>query len=91
MKHLSITHLWPGVPLAFGSAALFGATPPLSKLLLDTIHPFMLAGILYLGAGIGLAVIRLARKSDGTEAQLLLATCRGWRSLSASMSRTLRG
>ena len=26
------SHLWPGVALALGSAALFGAAPPLSKL-----------------------------------------------------------
>jgi drug/metabolite transporter (DMT)-like permease len=52
----SRSHLWPGVPLALGSAALFGATPPLSKLLLDAVNPFALAGLLYLGAGAGLAV-----------------------------------
>jgi drug/metabolite transporter (DMT)-like permease len=51
----------PGVPLALGSAALFGATPPLSKLLLDSIGPVLLAGLLYLGAGIGLAVLRALR------------------------------
>jgi len=50
------SHLFPGVPLALGSAVLFGITPPLSKLLLGVLHPFMLAGLLYLGAGIGLAV-----------------------------------
>ncbi|RUZ93974.1 EamA family transporter, partial [Mesorhizobium sp. M7A.F.Ca.CA.002.05.1.1] len=52
----SHSHLWPGVPLALGSAALFGATPPLSKLLLNGVNPFMLAGLLYLGAGLGLAL-----------------------------------
>jgi hypothetical protein len=50
------SHLFPGVPLALGSAILFGATPPLSKLLLGVVHAFMLAGLLYLEAGIGLAV-----------------------------------
>lgn len=65
------SHLWPGVPLALGSAALFGAAPPLSKLLLDSIDPFMLAGLLYLGAGIGLAALRLSRRAGGAgEAQL---------------------
>ena len=57
----SHSHLWPGVPLALASAALFGATPPLSKVLLDTVHPFMLAGLLYLGAGLGLAAYRALR------------------------------
>lgn len=62
--------LSPGVYLALASAALFGATPPLSKLLLETVHPFMLAGILYLGAGVGLALTRLFRRSREAEARL---------------------
>jgi drug/metabolite transporter (DMT)-like permease len=68
----SHSHLWPGVPLALGSAALFGATPPLSKLLLDSVDPFMLAGLLYLGAGLGLACYRLLRGGQAAagEAQL---------------------
>ena len=61
------SHLWPGVPLALGSAALFGATPPFSKLLLDSLSPFMLAGLLYLGAGIGLAAYRIAKLATGSE------------------------
>jgi drug/metabolite transporter (DMT)-like permease len=64
MAHLhSHSHLWPGVPLALGSAALFGATPPFSKLLLENLSPFMLAGLLYLGAGIGLAAYRVIRRA----------------------------
>jgi drug/metabolite transporter (DMT)-like permease len=66
------SHLFPGVPLALGSAVLFGATPPLSKLLLDAVHPFMLAGLLYLGAGIGLAGYWLLRAAaaNAKEARL---------------------
>ena len=60
---LARSHLFPGVPLALASAALFGATPPLSKLLLISVDPLMLAGLLYLGAGIGLAVYSLLRQS----------------------------
>jgi drug/metabolite transporter (DMT)-like permease len=41
--------------LALVAAALFGAATPLSKLLLGSASPFMLAGLLYLGAGIALA------------------------------------
>lgn len=62
----SHAHLWPGVPLALISAVLFGATPPLSKLLLDEVGPFMLAGLLYLGAGVGLTIYRLLRRGRGT-------------------------
>src|SRR5262245_20223306 len=42
------------IAYALLSAALFGASPPLAKLLVGAIHPLMLAGLLYLGAGIGL-------------------------------------
>ena len=54
----SLTHLWPGVALALGSAALFGATAPLAKLLGLSLDPWLLAGMLYAGAGLGLLAIR---------------------------------
>jgi drug/metabolite transporter (DMT)-like permease len=58
-------HLWPGVPLALASAALFGASTPLAKLLIGSIDPWMLAGLLYLGAGVGLGLYALLRRSIG--------------------------
>lgn len=61
------SQLWPGVPFALASAALFGSTPPLSKMLLEDVNPFMLAGLLYLGAGIGLALYRLLRHSSNVD------------------------
>lgn len=67
------THLWPGVPLALASAVLFGAVAPLSKLLLKSTSPFMLARLMYLGAGLGLAAYRLFRDAfapESSEAQL---------------------
>ncbi len=54
---------WPVIssPAVFGpvilgliSAALFGLATPLSKLLLGSLSQFQLAGLLYLGAGIGM-------------------------------------
>lgn len=60
-------HLWPGVPLALSSAVLFGATPPVAKLLLAEISPFLLAGLLYLGAGLGLALVEALRRLAGAE------------------------
>lgn len=56
---------WPGVPLALISAALFGASTPLAKLLLGTVDPWLLAALLYLGAGLGLGLIQLLRKASG--------------------------
>ena len=52
---------WPGVPLALASAVLFGASTPSAKLLLGTVDPWLMAGLLYLGAGLGLAAIHLTR------------------------------
>lgn len=59
------SHLWPGVPFAFGSALLFGLIPPLSKVLLGGIDPWLLAALLYLGAGLGLGAIHLVRSRIG--------------------------
>jgi drug/metabolite transporter (DMT)-like permease len=39
---------------ALGAAALFGASTPLAKLLVGEMAPLVLAGLLYLGSGIGL-------------------------------------
>lgn len=59
------SHLWPGVPLALGAAVLFGASAPLSKLLIGAVDPWLLAGVLYLGAGAGLLLVQGARASMG--------------------------
>lgn len=55
----------PGIAIALLSALLFGASTPLAKLLLDSIDPWLLAGLLYLGAGTGLAALRLCRTALG--------------------------
>ena len=67
MAHHHHSHLFPGVPLALGSAVLFGASAPLSKWLLGSVDPWLLAGILYLGAGIGLALVHWGRPLIGLE------------------------
>lgn len=49
------------------AAALFGASAPIGKLLLGQIEPIFLAGLLYLGCGIGVLLFKLlqnARSSD---------------------------
>lgn len=48
------------VAYAFLSAALFGASTPAAKLLVGGMHPAILAGLLYCGAGVGIAVVRRA-------------------------------
>ncbi|HEY4941658.1 MAG TPA: EamA family transporter [Rhizomicrobium sp.] len=57
---------WPGAPLALGSALLFGASTPFAKLLLGQgASPWLLAGLLYLGSGLGLAAVAMLRWSLG--------------------------
>ena len=63
------SHLWPGVPFALASAIAFAASTPLSKLLLASVDPQLLAGLLYLGAGIGLAIVHLTRAALGIPAE----------------------
>ena len=43
------------------AAVLFGASTPVAKLLVGDVPPILLAGLLYLGSGIGLSVARLIR------------------------------
>jgi drug/metabolite transporter (DMT)-like permease len=43
------------------AALLFGASTPFAKLLVGDIPPILLAGLLYLGSGLGLWLLRLAR------------------------------
>lgn len=53
----------PIIPImqALMAAVLFGASTPFSKLLLDKIQPVTLAGLLYLGSGLGSLFLRVIR------------------------------
>lgn len=55
------------------AAILFGASTPFAKVLVGDISPILLAGLLYLGSGLGLGIARLIRD-------------RGWHS--AGLKRT---
>lgn len=46
---------------ALGAAALFGVSTPLAKRLTGDLSPVLLAGLLYLGSGLGLTLARLVR------------------------------
>ena len=54
-----------GISMALLSAVLFGASTPLAKMLLSGVDPWMMAGLLYLGAGFGLAVLHFSRSVSG--------------------------
>lgn len=51
-----------GVWAALASAFLFGAGTPLAKSLLSQVSPWLLAGLLYAGSGLGLLIYRRIKK-----------------------------
>ena len=51
----------PGIFFALIAAVLFGASAPFAKALLGGSSPQAMAGMLYLGSGIGLAIVRAFR------------------------------
>lgn len=52
-----------GVQAALLAAVLFGAATPLAKALLGEVNPWLLAGLLYAGSGVGLWVFRAIRRT----------------------------
>lgn len=48
---------------ALAAALLFGASTPLAKLLVGNMPPLLLAGLLYLGSGLGLGALLLLRRA----------------------------
>ena len=56
-------HIYP-ITQALIAALLFGASAPLSKLLLGEVEPIPLAAFLYLGSGIGLLLIKSFQRTN---------------------------
>src|SRR5678816_994686 len=63
------------IAYALLSAALFGASTPVAKILLGETSPWLLAGLLYLGSGLGLLVLRTATRAAPAR---LAPNERGW-------------
>ena len=64
---------------ALAAALLFGASTPLAKLLVGQMPPLLLAGLLYLGSGVGLALLLLLRAvRDPAAARGLRIAAREW-------------
>lgn len=51
-----------GILLALFSAVLYALSTPFSKILLESVPSTMMAGLLYIGAGIGMGFVALFRK-----------------------------
>lgn len=56
-----------GIVLAILAAALYAINSPFSKLLLDYMPPTLMAGFLYIGAGLGMGVVAIIRKLNKRE------------------------
>lgn len=56
-----------GIFLAILSAALYAVNSPLSKILLDDMPPTVMAGFLYIGAGVGTGIIAFVLKCGKTK------------------------
>ena len=54
-----------GIASALAAALLFGASTPLAKLAVSSASPVLIAGLLYLGSGVGLAVLRTIHTATG--------------------------
>jgi drug/metabolite transporter (DMT)-like permease len=72
-----VTRLPAGVASALGAALLFGASTPIAKRLVGDIAPQMLAGLLYLGSGLGLALVFAWRALGRRDAAARVALPRG--------------
>src|SRR5262245_7387975 len=59
------------VALAATAALLFGLSTPAAKLLLARTDPWLIAGLVYLGAGVGLGTVWLVRRITGARLEAL--------------------
>src|SRR2546425_12623032 len=72
---------WQGLIFALLAALLFGASTPLAKSLLPQVTPMLMAGLLYLGSGIGLGIyvlLRSFRKGLGPQQAALVRKDGPW-------------
>ena len=68
-----------GIAYGLLSAVLFGISTPLAKVLVGLVPPLWLAALLYLGAGLGLAAVLVARRLTGWAGAFALPARGDWR------------
>ncbi len=74
-----------GVMVALGSAALFGISTPLAKMLVGSVSPLVLAGLLYAGSGLGLMLVLLGRRLFDAHASFARPQRADWLWLAAAI------
>jgi len=74
-----------GIVFALASAALFGMSTPFAKLMLGEVPPLLLAGLLYAGSGIGLALLFVGRRAAAPQDAIAFPHRGEWRWLAAAI------
>jgi len=65
VRTFSLGNIRRGGLLAIAAAVLFGLSTPAAKAVVGNVHPLLLAGLLYLGSGLGLGVMILLGHRHG--------------------------
>jgi len=78
-SHASAPHdATRGALCGLGDAALFGASTPISKILLTATGPLLLAALLYLGAGVAVTMVGLLPGEWGAREARIRRSDLGW-------------
>ena len=65
VRAFTLGNIRRGGLLGIAAALLFGLSTPAAKAIVGNVHPLLLAGLLYLGSGIGLGIIILIGQRHG--------------------------
>jgi drug/metabolite transporter (DMT)-like permease len=65
VRTFALGNIRRGGVLAIAAALLFGLSTPAAKAIVGNLHPLLLAGLLYLGSGVGLSIISLLGRRHG--------------------------
>jgi drug/metabolite transporter (DMT)-like permease len=65
VRTFTLGNIRRGGLLAIAAALLFGLSTPAAKAIVGNVHPLLLAGLLYLGSGIGLGIVILLGQRHG--------------------------
>ncbi|MCX5975051.1 MAG: DMT family transporter [Coprothermobacterota bacterium] len=76
---------WKPILLVLLAAVLYGASAPFTKLLLEQVEPIVLSSLLYLGAGLGVTLLRFGWHASGQAQKEARLNAREWPWLTASV------
>src|SRR5215217_5943762 len=65
VRTFALGNIHRGGIMGIAAALLFGLSTPAAKAIVGNVHPVLLAGLLYLGSGIGLAAVTAAGQRHG--------------------------